>query len=113
MLADCELAINMLEDESHPARWRVIWVATVALLRTIGHVLKNVDCHNPQDQKACNDLFLSWKSSDQNRIFRDFISNERNFVRKEYEFGFDVRNAIPVMITEGPSSGTNFSLAHV
>ena len=41
------------------------------------------------------------------------ISNERNFVRKEYEFGFDVRNAIPVMITEGPSSGTNFSLAHV
>ena len=46
VLADCEVALEMLEEEEDEQRWRVLWAGAMALLRAVGHVLQKVDCQS-------------------------------------------------------------------
>ena len=39
VLDDCRLALQLLEEETDPQRWRIHWVAALALVRAVGHVL--------------------------------------------------------------------------
>lgn len=86
VLADCRLALDMLQDVTEPDRWRVHWAGAVALLRAVGHVLLNVN--QPADQvvaKAGKAAHRRWKSDDPaHLIYRDFIEDERNNILKEY-----------------------------
>ena len=43
VLEDCRLALQLLEEETDLRRWRLHWVAAVALVRAVGHVLEKVD----------------------------------------------------------------------
>ncbi|WP_156478836.1 hypothetical protein [Alcanivorax sp. NBRC 102028] len=43
VLADCKKAVELMEAEENPDSFRVLWVACLALLRSVGHVLKKVD----------------------------------------------------------------------
>ena len=43
VLSDCKYALDMLQVESRPASFRVLWVAGIALVRAVGHVLQKVD----------------------------------------------------------------------
>jgi len=90
VLADCSVATELLEDEADETRFRILWVAAVALLRAVGHTLKKVDAsRSPLISRAADDAYESWK---QNRsihaIFWEFIEDERNRVLKQYELGF-------------------------
>lgn len=85
VLADCRVALSLLEDEKDLARWRVHWAAAVALLRAVGHVLDKVDGQDPVVKEAAEAAFRRWKASDpDNEIFREFIDRERNNLLKEY-----------------------------
>ena len=69
--------------------WRLYWVAGIALLRTIGHVLNKVDSTTSITHKrAVDQAWADWKSNpSDNGIFWDFIEKERNNLLKTYDFG--------------------------
>lgn len=75
-------------DAEHP-EWMTNWFAGVALLRTIGHVLRNVD--RTRDTVYQNAIDAFWEDIKSNRsthwIFFDFIELERNNILKEFSFG--------------------------
>jgi hypothetical protein len=102
VLADCKAAHELLETESDAARFRLIWVAGVALLRTVGHVLEKVDSRrDPKTAVAARAAWKRWKADKEaNAIFWEFIEEERNNILKEYEFGF-LSGPIGVLVTPG------------
>jgi hypothetical protein len=75
-------------DEEH-YEWRLHWVAGVALLRTVGHVLRNVDAlTSSKHRRSIDKAWTDWQQNkDDNWIFFDFIEKERNNILKEYSFG--------------------------
>jgi hypothetical protein len=90
VLADCKAAHSLLETESDNVRFRVIWVSGVALLRSVGHVLKGVDSkRDPRTREAIDEAWERWSSDRETiAVFWEFIQEERNNILKEYEFGF-------------------------
>lgn len=100
VLADCKTAHGLLEAESDAARFRVVWVSGVALLRSVGHVLRKVDSRqDPRTAVAVGAAWERWKADKEtNAIFWEFIEEERNNILKEYEFGF-LSGPLDVLIT--------------
>ena len=85
VLADCEAALAMLEDERDSRRWRVLWVGALALLRAVGHVLWKVDGRTPHAREAIKAAYERWKAKQsEHRVFREFIKKERDYILKEY-----------------------------
>jgi hypothetical protein len=77
------------EVDEERSEWRLFWVAGIALLRTIGHVLAKSDTLTSTKHKiAVDKLWAEWKShADENGIFWSFIEEERNNLLKTYESG--------------------------
>ena len=75
-------------DEELP-EWRLYWVAGVALLRTVGHVLAKVDAKtSTEHSEVIGDLWKRFQSDrDGSQIFWEFIEKERNNLLKTYSFG--------------------------
>lgn len=90
VLSDCRHVLEMLQEESRPASFRVLWVAGIALARAVGHVLQKVDSKQDSAVRAAvGKAYASWKAEkSSNAIFWDFIEEERNQVLKQYEVGF-------------------------
>ena len=87
VLGDCKAALDMLEDEEHEQRWRVLWVGAMALLRAVGHVLRKVDGEDARLRPLIDAVYDSWKANrSTNAVFWKFIEEERNNVLKEYRF---------------------------
>ena len=88
MIDDAENALRMLEDCEDEDDFRVLWIACVTILRSIGHVLGKVD-HKDEHLAAAIDTW--WKALKANKtevIFHEFIEKERNFSIKEYKFNY-------------------------
>jgi hypothetical protein len=85
-LDDCRVALDQLRAEPTGQLWRVRWVGAVALLRSVGHVLKNVDRNS--DQKLRSAIDSTWQELSNSKpeplILWKFIEEERNNVLKEY-----------------------------
>jgi hypothetical protein len=66
-------------------------IAAVALIRTVGHVLKKVDAaQNPAMMESVSRRFEEWKRDrEKARVFWEFVDAERNSILKEYDFRFD------------------------
>lgn len=100
VLADVRLALDMLQAEPDPDRWRIHWAGGVALLRAVGHVLLNVD------QKADAELahvadaaHRRWRSADSaHTVYREFILEERNNILKEYRSKVHPLDNVPAVI---------------
>lgn len=75
-------------DETH-TEWKFFWIAGIALLRTVGHVLAKSDALTSAEHKVeIDQLWAEWKSAPKvNDIFWDFIEEERNNILKTYVFG--------------------------
>ncbi len=72
VLADLEASYELLEGEENVDKFRTLWIASVSLARTIGHVLDKVDKNNSSKlSSAISSAYQSWKQNP-----------------KEYEFGF-------------------------
>ncbi len=78
------------EIEPRWGNWQIRWIAGLALLRTIGHVLQNLDTKTSKAHSiAIKQKWDSWKSEHtENWIFWDFIQKERNNILKEFDLGF-------------------------
>lgn len=75
-------------DEELP-EWRHSWIAGIALLRAIGHVLSKVDAEKSQKHQAAIDRWWNESKSDRasSEIFWEFVEKERNTLLKTYSFG--------------------------
>jgi len=80
-------------DDEHP-EWMTSWFAGVALLRTIGHVLRNVDRPCGTKYRCAVDGFWNDIRDDRSThwIFFDLIERERNNILKEFSFGASLPN---------------------
>lgn len=98
VLDDCRLALQLLEDETDLRRWRLHWVAAIALIRAVGHVLDKVDGASPAVKAASRAAYARWTSdASEHQIFREFIERERNTILKEYEFNLHPGEAVEVV----------------
>ena len=103
VLEDCRLALQLLEDETDLRKWRLHWVAAIALIRAVGHVLHKMDGKSPAVRTASSAAYARWMgATPEHEIFREFIEKERNTILKEYDFnlhpGEEVEVAIPVTL---------------
>lgn len=99
VLSDCQHAWDRLELTTNDVEFRLFWVAAVALIRTVGHVLHKVDGEaQPQLRGVAERHFKAWKGGDpRHRIFQGFIERERNNILKEYASEISEGN-IPVAV---------------
>jgi hypothetical protein len=97
VLADCEAALDDLAVFDQSALRRR-WVAVVALLRAVGHVLDKVDGARSRPIRTVVDQkFRELKmTKPEPAVFWSFIEDERNSVLKTYEFG--VRSEITIAV---------------
>lgn len=99
VLDDCRVALQLLEEETDLQRWRIHWVAALALVRALGHVLAKVDGADPAVSVAANAAYKRWKSTaPEHEIFREFIERERNIILKEYEFNIHPLEEVHVLV---------------
>ncbi|HZG08724.1 MAG TPA: hypothetical protein VEZ70_07090 [Allosphingosinicella sp.] len=99
VLADCQIALELLEEQEDEGRWRVHWVGAVALIRAVGHVLDKVDGQMPAIKETARAAFRRWNSDDPaHTIFREFIDAERNNILKEYQSKVFPNSDVPVAI---------------
>ena len=91
VLDDCKVALSGFTEGIQGAEWRIKWVSIVALLRAVGHVLKNVDNNRKIDPILSKIIEEQWellkKSKPMPEIFWEFIEKERNNILKQYEIG--------------------------
>ena len=108
VLSDCRLAHSLLENEVDHNLWRIHWVAAVALIRSVGHVLDKVDGQDPEIKKSAAGAFSRWKLGDgEDAIFNEFIEQERNTVLKEYQFRADLSEEVSVVVLSKTPDGTS------
>ena len=86
-LLDCEAALEDLRSEPRGLQWRTRWAAAVALLRAVGHILKNVDHQSSRAMAVAIDAeFAALKATKpEPAIFWQFIDQERNNILKSYK----------------------------
>jgi hypothetical protein len=80
---------DVADGSEEITNWRLFWVAGVALLRTVGHVLAKVDSKGSRhQQQAIGSLWAEWNADrESSAIFWNFIEEERNNLLKTYSFG--------------------------
>jgi hypothetical protein len=88
ILEDADAVIEWIESEVDERRFRVMLVAAIALVRAVGHALRNTDAKNrPELRERIESVFHRWKEDkNSSRIFWEFIVPERNNILKQYEF---------------------------
>jgi hypothetical protein len=86
VLADCRLSHALLEHETDSARFRIIWAGAVALTRSVGNVLRNIDGKDQKLKNIADAEFIKWKTLPEHKIFKKFIDYERNQILKEYRY---------------------------
>jgi hypothetical protein len=89
VLRDAHVALKDFADaliDSDAARIRIRWLNCLALLRTIGHVLKDVDRDRSVWMAAAVDQKHREVMQNEfaNLIFHEFIKKERDAILKEY-----------------------------
>jgi hypothetical protein len=109
VLADCEIALQTLEDEQDLAHWRVHLAGALALIRAVGHVLHKVDGADSNVRQQVDIAYQRWKSQeDKNAIFWEFIDAERNNILKDYRFNLHPLEHVDVaviMTVQDPETG--------
>jgi len=103
VLRDCHRSARELSTATTPTTWRLRWITTVVLLRTVGHVLDKVDGARSLYLRAAIDREWARVKAHRadNLIFHAFIEEERNSIAKEYEIG--ARLVQPVAADSSPA----------
>ena len=92
VVRDCRLVHAMLEDETKPDRFRVLWVAALALVRSVGQVLDKIDGQDRRTRALAKERYNLWRQDGpEHRISRDFIKRERDLIIHEYRSSLDPR----------------------
>ena len=114
VLADCEAALTDLTGCGVGSEWSRRWVALVALLRAVGHVLDKVDGQRSRElRRVVDDEYRRLKDlKPEPHIFWSFIEEERNVILKEYRFRGVHASGFNVTSITAPSlkTGQQFTL---
>jgi hypothetical protein len=91
---DCQHAADQLGkaiDEQRLDDAKIFWFASLAMLRSIGHVLHKVDAktYGTAFADQLKTRYEQWK---QEPVFADFIERERNIILKEYDSSLEVQS---------------------
>jgi hypothetical protein len=117
VLDDCRLALQLLEDETDLRRWRLHWVAAIALIRAVGHVLDKVDGKSQAVKAASRTAYARWTgNAPEHEIFREFIERERNTILKQYDFNLHPHEEVEFVLVsklQRPSDGAVVEAAEV
>ena len=108
MIYDAENALRMLEDCEGEDDFRVLWLACVTILRSIGHVLAKVA---RKDEYLTLSIDRWWKKLKMNKdevIFHEFIEKERNFSIKEYKFNYGEYSGWNLVVEDEDGKATFF-----
>lgn len=86
VLQDCRQALQEFTGDIQGSRWRIVYMANLALLRAVYHVLKLRDVPNDPQLSAA---FARWdaqllRTKPRPEIYWEFIVDERNQLLKEY-----------------------------
>jgi hypothetical protein len=84
VLADCRVALEMLEEEGDLQRWRIVLVSTLALMRGVANVLETSDCHTAFQRRVFEVMQKEWRSQPEHAIFWQFIMVGRSLVIQDY-----------------------------
>ena len=113
VLGDLRQSYLMLENETHYESFRVLWVAAITLARVTGHILDKVDSRQSETMRIT--VSNKWKNLKENKedvvnkIFFEFIEDERNKILKEYEFGL-LSSPIDLFVVDTSSIPKIFTL---
>lgn len=107
---------EIADGDEELREWRIAWIAGTSLLRTIGHVLANVDANSSEETKLqISQLWQRMKTDkDKYHVFWNFIELERNNILKAYEFGatFQVdQNGPQILLGDGEDAFQKYRLA--
>ena len=108
VLEDCKEASRLLDEVKSEAEWRVVWVGAMALLRAVGHVLRDEAREDPILEDAVTRAFDRHAADRKaNRIFWEFIKVERDLLLKEYDSTVYDRSEVDlVFFVEGAAERT-------
>lgn len=102
VLRDAQISIQLCEHSQTTLEFRIYWIASLAFLRSVGHVLQKVDGKRPEFGTAIANAWKRWKTdSSKNEIFWEFIEAERNAALKEYELSFWTDEKGPAIVVPG------------
>ena len=89
VLSACELALDELSADPSYEQWMLRWFTAVALLRSVGHVLRSTDrAAGDAMRTAIDDAYERWRADrSAHTIYWRFILEERNRAMKEFTFG--------------------------
>jgi hypothetical protein len=111
VLSDCESAFAELRAANQETLRRR-WLTMLALLRAVGHVLKNVDSDTSEAHRRI--ILEKWKEMNATKpqypaILWGFIEQERNDVLKQYRFAVRGNLTIEIPTARPPLPvGTNY-----
>lgn len=91
-------AYELLEDATDSQTFRVLWVASLSLCRSIGYVLDRDE--DETVRKTSRELFKEWRN-DSDCIFNVFIDYERNMIIHEGKVGCSLAPHFVTMISDG------------
>lgn len=118
-LEDCRHALARLWEEPVGQDWRILWVATMTLLKTIDYVLIKDTENGPSELQVSKDDVRKERGEKDNypqehKIFWEFIDSERTNIVHSYEFnagqgvivfvGSDKPNQLNYIMRSGPYS---------
>jgi len=92
VLDDCRFALTKLALAEERQEYRVMFLATIALCRAVGHVLKEVDRKQSTGAKQLIDAqykLISDSKKDLKNIYWHFIKAERDLLLKQYQCNYD------------------------
>ncbi|MCI6959816.1 MAG: hypothetical protein MR743_08245 [Oscillospiraceae bacterium] len=113
MIADAENALRMLEECENEDDFRVLWIACMTILRSVGHVLGKVDHENKCLAASIDSWWKKLKANKDEIIFHEFIEKERNFSIKEYTFNYGEYSGCNLVIKDENRKTTFFSDAEI
>ena len=89
LVDDMVHALSRAGDDAMPeAAIQAQYIAIIAMLRSVGHILEKVDCGAAPDNQFLNGKWTQWKKE---KIFAKFIEPARNDLLKEFKAQFRVR----------------------
>lgn len=98
VLYDCRIALEKYSDNLQAEDFRIAWFTIVALLRSVGHVLKTVDSMESKNMARAIDE--GWnkllRTKPEPSIFWEFIVEERNRVLKNYQYRVTRRGILEI-----------------
>jgi hypothetical protein len=109
VLDDCSIALEMMENETDPDRLRVLWIGSMALIRLVGHVLRETDGKNPLYRDAI-DRHWEYLQNSGDPTFHQFIKASRDRAVKRYEIDFRSEPNITLAIQRKDGSLDTFEL---